>query len=219
VDGPRAILQAWIPGQEGGRAVADVLFGGVNPAGRLPVTMPRAPGQLPLYYNHKPSGACSQFHGDYSDLPASPLFCFGHGLSYTKFEYSDLEVSSAELTAGDLLGISCRLKNAGERAGEEVVQLYVRQPFVSVTRPVQELKGFVRIDLTPGETRRVEFILDTRQFAFYDTGMRFVVEPGTVELMVGASCRDIRLRGEARIVGEPAEVRRADLQPTRVVLD
>lgn len=218
-DGPGAILQAWIPGQEGGGAVADVLFGEANPAGRLPVTLPRAPGQLPLYYNHKPSGACSQFHGDYSDLSASPLFCFGHGLSYTRFEYSDLEVSSAEVTAGDLLEISCRVKNAGERAGEEVVQLYGRQPFASVTRPVQELKGFVRMELMPGQTRRATFILDIRQFAFYDTGMRFVVEPGTVEFRVGASCLDIRLRGEARIVGDPAEVRRVDVKPTSVVID
>lgn len=219
VDVPAAILQAWIPGQEGGRAVADVLFGDVNPAGRLPVTMPRAPGQLPLYYNHKPSGAFSQFHGDYSDLAASPLFCFGHGLSYTRFEYSELEVSSPEVTAKDLLEVSCRVKNVGERVGDEVVQLYVRQPFASVTRPVQELKGFARVEVMPGQTRRVRFALDIGHFAFYDTEMQFVVEPGTVEVMVGASCQDIRLHGEAQIVGEPAEVQRTDLRPTSVVID
>ena len=219
VDSPAAILQAWIPGQEGGRAVADVLFGDVNPAGRLPVTMPRAPGQLPLYYNHKPSGAFSQFHGDYSDLPASPLFCFGHGLSYTRFEYSDLEVSSHEVRAEDLLEISCRVKNVGERPGEEVVQLYVRQPVASLTRPVQELKGFSRVEIMPGQSRRVRFALDIRQFAFYDSEMRFVVEPGAVEIMVGASCQDIRLLGEARIAGECTEVRRADVTPTSVVTD
>jgi len=218
VDGPAAILQAWVPGQEGGHAVADVLFGVANPAGRLPVTMPRAPGQLPLYYNHKPSGAFSQFHGDYSDLPASPLFCFGHGLSYTRFEYSDLEVSSSEVTAQDLLEISCSVTNVGERSGDEVVQLYVRQPVASLTRPVQELKGFVRVDLEPRQTRRVRFVLDIRHFAFYDTEMRFVVEPGTVEIMVGASCQDLRLLGETKIVGECAEVRRADLRPTSVLL-
>jgi beta-glucosidase len=219
VEGPGAILQAWIPGQEGGRAVADVLFGAVNPAGRLPVTMPRAPGQLPLYYNHKPSGAYSQFHGDYADLPASPLFCFGHGLSYTSFAYSDFEVSASEVEAEDLLEVSCRLTNVGERLGEEVVQLYVRQPYASMTRPVQELKGFVRVELPPGQTRRVRFILDIRQFAFYDTEMRFVVEPGTVEIMVGASSQDIRLLGEARIVGEGTEVRRAAVQATSVRID
>ena len=219
VDSPAAILQAWIPGQEGGRAVADVLFGDVNPAGRLPVTMPRAPGQLPLYYNHKPSGAFSQFHGDYADLPASPLFCFGHGLSYTRFEYSDLELSSSEVTAEELLEVSCRVTNVGERAGDEVVQLYVRQPFASLTRPVQELKGFARVEVMPGQTRRVRFGLDIRHFAFYDTEMRFVVEPGAVEVMVGASSQDIRLHGEARIAGECTEVRRADVRPTSVVID
>jgi beta-glucosidase len=199
--------------------VADVLFGNVNPAGRLPVSMPRASGQLPFYYNHKPSGAFSQFHGDYSDLPATPLFCFGHGLSYTRFEYSDLEISSPEVTAEDLLEISCRVKNAGGRAGDEVVQLYVRQLFASATRPVQELKGFARVEVRPGRARRVRFILDMRQFAFYDAKMRFVVEPGTVEIMVGASSGDIRLLGEARIVGARTEVRRVDTRPTSVLLD
>jgi beta-glucosidase len=219
VDGPAAILQVWIPGQEGGLAVADVLFGDVNPAGRLPVTMPRAPGQLPLYYNHKPSGAFSQFHGDYSDLPASPLFCFGHGLSYTRFEYSDLEFSSSEVTTAELLEVSCRVTNVGESAGDEVCQLYVRQPFASLTRPVQELKGFARLEIMPGQSRRVRFALDIRHFAFYDTEMRFVVEPGAVEIMVGASCQDIRLHGEVRIVGECTEVLRADVMPTSVVID
>jgi beta-glucosidase len=219
VDMPGAILQAWIPGQEGGHAVADVLFGHVNPAGRLPVTMPRAPGQLPLYYNHKPSGAFSQFHGDYSDLPASPLFCFGYGLSYTRFEYGDLELSSDQVRAEDLLEVSCRVTNVGERAGDEVVQLYVRQPFASVTRPVQALKGFARVGLEAGQTRRVRFVLDIRHLAFYDTGMRFVVEPGTVELLVGASCQDIRLHGEARIAGERTEVRRTDVRPTSIEIE
>ena len=219
VDSPAAILQAWIPGQEGGHAVADVLFGDVNPAGRLPVTMPRAPGQLPLYYNHKPSGAYSQFHGDYADLPASPLFCFGHGLSYTRFEYSDLELSSSEVTAEELLEVSCRVTNVGERAGDEVVQLYVRQPFASLTRPVQELKGFARVEVMPGQTRRVRFGLDIRHFAFYDTEMRFVVEPGAVEVMVGASSRtfDFTVRPELR--ASAPRCRRADVRPTSVVVD
>ena len=219
VDAPGAILQAWIPGQQGGRAVAEVMFGAVNPGGRLPVTMPRSAGQLPLYYNHKPSGAFSQFHGDYSDLSASPLFCFGHGLSYTRFEYEDLELSSSEVTAMGCLEVACRVTNAGDCAGDEVVQLYVRQPFASVTRPVQELKGFARVELMPGRGRRVRFRIDMRQLAFYDTEMHLVVEPGEVEIMVGASSADIRLRGSVRIVGERAEVRRGDVQPTAVILD
>ena len=115
--------------------------------------------------------------------------------------------------------VSCKIENAGERAGEEVVQFYVRQPVASVTRPVQELKGFTRVELEPGQVGRIRFVLDIRHFAFYDTEMRFVVEPGPVEIMVGASCQDIRLRGAARIVGEGVEVCRADVKPTSVRID
>jgi beta-glucosidase len=118
-----------------------------------------------------------------------------------------------------LLEVSCRVTNVGESAGDEVCQLYVRQPFASLTRPVQELKGFARLEIMPGQSRRVRFALDIRHFAFYDTEMRFVVEPGAVEIMVGASCQDIRLHGEVRIVGECTEVLRADVMPTSVVID
>ena len=216
VDDVPALLEAWLPGEEGGHAIADVLFGRSSPAGRLPVTLPRAVGQLPLYYNHKPSGARSPLHGDYVDLSTQPLFPFGHGLSYTYFEYKDLQLGARELPATGTLEISLDVTNAGERAGEEVVQLYVRDRVASLTRPVKELKGFLRLGLEPGETRTAVFELDLGQLAFYDADMVFLVEPGTVEIMLGSSSEAIWLRGEIEITGPPRRLRSTDVAPTRV---
>lgn len=216
VDDVPALLEAWLPGEEGGHAIADVLFGRTSPAGRLPVTLPRAVGQLPLYYNHKPSGARSPLHGDYVDLSTQPLFPFGHGLSYTHFEYKDLQLGARELPATGTLEISLDVTNAGERAGEEVVQLYVRDRVASLTRPVKELKGFLRLGLEPGETRTAVFELDLGQLAFYDADMVFLVEPGTVEIMLGSSSEAIWLRGEIEITGPPRRLRSTDVAPTRV---
>ncbi|MCH7707266.1 MAG: glycoside hydrolase family 3 C-terminal domain-containing protein, partial [Myxococcales bacterium] len=216
VDDVPALLEAWLPGEEGGHAIADVLFGRSSPAGRLPVTLPRAVGQLPLYYNHKPSGARSPLHGDYVDLSTQPLFPFGHGLSYTHFEYKDLQLGARELPATGTLEISLDVTNAGERAGEEVVQLYVRDCVASLTRPVKELKGFLRLGLEPGETRTAVFELDLGQLAFYDADMVFLVEPGTVEIMLGSSSEAIWLRGEIEITGPPRRLRSIDVAPTRV---
>ena len=216
VDDVPALLEAWLPGEEGGHAIADVLFGRTSPAGRLPVTLPRAVGQLPLYYNHKPSGARSPLHGDYVDLSTQPLFPFGHGLSYTHFEYKDLQLGARELPATGTLEISLDVTNAGERAGEEVVQLYVRDRVASLTRPVKELKGFLRLGLEPGETRTAVFELDLGQLAFYDADMVFLVEPGTVEIMLGSSSEAIWLRGEIEITGPPRRLRSIDVAPTRV---
>ena len=216
VDDVPALLEAWLPGEEGGHAIADVLFGRSSPAGRLPVTLPRAVGQLPLYYNHKPSGARSPLHGDYVDLSTQPLFPFGHGLSYTHFEYKDLQLGARELPATGTLEISLDVTNAGERAGEEVVQLYVRDRVASLTRPVKELKGFLRLGLEPGETRTAVFELDLGQLAFYDADMVFLVEPGTVEIMLGSSSEAIWLRDEIEITGPPRRLRSTDVAPTRV---
>jgi beta-glucosidase len=216
VDRVPAILEAWLPGEEGGRAVADVLFGAAAPGGRLPLTLPRAVGQLPLYYNHKPSGARSQFWGDYADLPTTPLFPFGHGLSYTMFEYANLELSARELTATETLRISFDVTNTGERAGEEVVQLYVCDRVASVTRPVKELKGFQRLALEPGQTRRVTFSLDLRQLAFYDLDMNSVVEPGEVAIWVGSSSEDLRLEDSVVVTGTRQPVSAAEAKPTGV---
>jgi beta-glucosidase len=202
-----AIVEAWLPGEEGGTAVADVLFGDYNPAGRLPVCLPRAVGQVPIYYAHKPSGGRSQWKGDYVGLSSKPLFPFGHGLSFTTFEYADLEVSPAAIGADDTVSIRCRVTNGGARSGEEVVQLYLRDAIGSITRPVQELKGFARIALAPGEAKTVAFEVAADQLAFHDREMRLVVEPGAIEVMVGASCEDIRLRGSFDIVAPGREVR------------
>jgi beta-glucosidase len=211
-----AILEAWIPGEEGGRAVADVLFGAAAPGGRLPVTLPRAVGQLPLYYNHKPSGARSQFWGDYADLPATPLFPFGHGLSYTSFAYANLALSSQRPAATETLEIAFDVCNTGDRAGDEVAQLYVCDRVASVTRPVKELKGFVRLSLQPGETRRVTLALDLAQLAFYDRDMRLVVEPGEVAIWVGGSSEDLRLEASVVVTGEPRFVDCGSARPTEV---
>ena len=187
-----AVLLAWYPGEEGGNAVADVLFGDHAPAGRLPITFPMAEGQLPLYYDHKPTGRGD----DYLDLIGKPLFPFGFGLSYTEFAYSTLVVEPATIAAGGAVRVRCRVRNAGARAGDEVVQLYVRDELASAARPVMQLAGFRRVHLAPGEEREVVFELPAEQLSMLDADMRRVVEPGTFRIMVGASSADIRLRGE-----------------------
>jgi beta-glucosidase len=201
-----AILEAWLPGEEGALAVADALFGEYNPGGKLPVTFPRSAGQLPIFYGRKPSGGKSYNFNDYIDESAQPLFAFGHGLSYTTFDYRSLSISPGEVAPDGVVVIECEVANSGEWAGGEVVQLYVRDEVASVTRPVQELKGFRRVHLQPGESCKVQFHLSAAQLAFYDSHMRYVVEPGWVEVMIGSSSADIRLRGRFEIVGETIEI-------------
>jgi len=195
-----AVVEAWLPGEEGGPAIADILFGDVNPGGKLPMTFPRTVGQIPIFYNHKPSGGRSHWRGDYVSLSAAPLFPFGHGLSYTRFEFSNLCIDPPRVEVGSVR-ISLDIKNIGERTGDEVVQLYVRDEFASVPRPVKELKGFKRIKLGPGETRSVEFDLSVDQLGFYDEEIHLVLEPGTIRVMVGSSSEDIRLSGSFEILG------------------
>jgi beta-glucosidase len=204
-----AILEAWLPGEEGGAAVAAVLFGAVNPGGKLPVSFPRSSGQVPLTYNHTPSGGHSNWYGDYMDLPASPVYAFGHGLSYTTFEYSDLHISPEKPVAGGQVDISLSVKNIGKVAGDEVVQLYVCDEYARVPRPVIELKGFFRIPLGPGECRKLTFHLPVNLLAFYDPDRKLIVEAGTVWIMLGSSSADVRLRGALEIVG-PSPVRIAE---------
>jgi beta-glucosidase len=189
VDG---VIDVWYPGEEGGHAVADVLFGDTNPAGRLPITFPMSEGQLPLVYNHKPTGRGD----DYLDLTGHPLFPFGYGLSYTTFEYSDLIITPAEIPATGTVTVRCKVKNTGAVAGDEVVQLYVRDVLATVARPVMMLEGFSRVHLAPGEEREVAFALSKSELQMLDADMRWVVEPGTFRVLVGSSSRDIRLRGE-----------------------
>ena len=197
-----AVLEAWLPGEEGGKAVAEVLFGEANPGGKLPVTFPRSAGQLPLIYYAKPSGKRSHWYGDYVDSPVTPLYPFGHGLSYTTFEYSDIEVSKEQASIGESVAISVSVKNSGAVPGDEVVQMYVHQRYASIPRPVKELKGYARVRLNPGESRRIKFDLPVDQLAFYDQKLSLVLEPGMVDVMVGSSSEDIRLHGSFEIVGE-----------------
>jgi beta-glucosidase len=190
-----AVIDAWYPGEAGGTAVADVLFGDANPAGRLPITFPMAEGQLPLRYNHKPTGRGD----DYLDLTGQPLFPFGFGLSYTTFEYADLAIEPATLGIQGAATISFTVRNAGALAGDEVTQLYIRDVLASVARPVMQLAGFQRVRLAPGESKRVSIPLSTDQLRMLDRDMRWVVEPGSVRIMVGSSSKDIRLREELTV--------------------
>jgi beta-glucosidase len=191
LDAVPAVLDVWYPGEAGGEAVADVLFGDCDPAGRLPITFPVAEGQLPLVYNHKPTGRGD----DYLDLTGQPLFPFGYGLSYTTFEYRDLVIAKPTMRITDSTTVRCTVKNAGTIAGDEVVQLYLHDELASVARPVTELKGFTRVRLQPGEACGVEFAITPAMLAMLDRDLVSVVEPGDVRVMIGASSKDIRLRG------------------------
>lgn len=190
-----AILETWFAGTQGGNAIADVLFGDVNPGGKLPVTFPRAVGQIPLYYNHfntgRPPDINSKYTSKYLDLPWTPLFPFGYGLSYTQFKITNLQLSASRIPANGKLTVSVDVENVGKRAGDEVVQLYIRDVAASMTRPVKELKGFERVRLEPGMKRRVEFALNPEQLGFYNRKMSFVVEPGDFKVMVGPNSQDL----------------------------
>jgi beta-glucosidase len=192
VDDAPAILEAWFPGVQAGPAVADVLFGKVNPGGKLPVSFPRRLGQVPIYYNHEPTGRpCNpqvKWNSRHRDIPScSPLFVFGHGLSYTTFEVSDLRLSSATVSKNGSLQASVTVKNTGGRKGDEVVQLYLHDPVASISQPVRRLRGFERVTLDPGQTRTVTFTLDKSDFGFYDNRGKFVVEPGQIDIYAGNS--------------------------------
>jgi len=191
-----AILETWFAGSQAGNAIADVLFGDVNPGGKLPATFPRAVGQVPLYYNHKNTGrppdAKNKYTSKYLDVDWRPLFPFGYGLSYTQFKITNLQLSAQRIPLNGRLSVSVAVENTGKRAGDEVVQLYIRDTAASVTRPVKELKGFQRITLRPGEKKQVEFVLTAQQLGFWNRQMRFTVEPGEFKVMVGPNSEDLR---------------------------
>jgi beta-glucosidase len=190
-----AILESWMGGSQGGHAIADILFGDVNPGGKLPVTFPRSVGQSPMYYNYlntgRPPEAENKYTSKYLDMPWTPLFPFGFGLSYTKFKISNLQLSAPSIVANGKLTVSVDVENTGQRAGDEVVQLYIRDPVASLSRPVKELKGFQRVTLQPGQKRKVEFVLDREHLGFWNRQMRFVVEPGEFRVMVGSNSVDV----------------------------
>jgi beta-glucosidase len=201
-----AIIEAWFPSEEGANAITDVLFGDVNPGGKLPMTFPRAVGQVPVFYAHKPSGGRSHWKTDYVEMPVTPQYAFGHGLSYTQFDYGNLRITADNARAGGEVTVQVDLTNSGARAGDEIVQVYTHQFVPRVTRPVQELKAFKRITLEPGETATLVFTLPINQLGFYDLEHRYVVQPGTVDVMVGSSSQDIRCSGSFEISGQVMDV-------------
>ena len=201
-----AVLLTWFPGSEAGNAIADVVFGDYNPSAKLTTTFPRTVGQVPIYYNHfntgRPSpddGPSRNFRTGYTDLEQTPAYPFGYGLSYTKFDYSDLKISSDKMKEGEKVEYSFTVENSGKYAGEEIVQLYIRDRFASVVRPVKELRDFVKIKLEPGEKKTVIFVIDKEKLSFYNDELDRVTEPGFFDVMIGASSADIRLKAELEL--------------------
>ncbi|PYP50449.1 MAG: beta-glucosidase, partial [Gemmatimonadetes bacterium] len=182
-----AILDGWYLGQETGTAVAEALFGDINPAGKLPVTVARHVGQLPVFYNHKPSA-----RRGYVFDTTQPLFPFGYGLSYTTFTYSNLRVAPARMGPQERTTVSVDVTNTGARAGDEVAQLYIRDVVSTATQPVKQLRGFRRVTLQPGETRTVTFEIGPEHLAYHGPDMKRVVEPGRFDVMVGGNSVDVR---------------------------
>lgn len=195
-----AILYTWWLGTEAGNSIADVLFGDVNPSAKLPMTFPREVGQIPIYYNHFNTGRPAKndtdlnYTSSYIDLSNSPKFPFGFGLSYTTFQYSDLKLSNNKMKNNESIEVTVKITNTGKYVGEEVVQLYLRDKFGSVVRPIKELKGFEKIKLNVGETKTVKFVIDNQKLSFYNDKLEFKSEPGDFDLMIGASSEDIRLK-------------------------
>ena len=195
-----AILYTWWLGTEAGNAIADVLFGDYNPSGKLPMSFPREEGQIPIYYNHFNTGrpaaneTATNYVSAYTDLKNSPKFPFGFGLSYTTFDYSDLKLSKNKIKSTETIEVSMTITNSGKVAGEEVVQLYLRDKVGSVVRPIIELKDFQKIKLNAGETKTVKFTIDKQKLSFYNTDLKWITEPGDFDLMIGSSSSDIRLK-------------------------
>lgn len=190
IDDVPSILDVWYPGDAGGDAIADVLFGDYNPAGRLPITFPVHEAQLPLYYNHKPTGRGD----DYINLTGKPLFPFGYGLSYTTFSYDDIKIDATSISKDQITTVRFKVTNTGEFDGDEVVQLYLRDILASVARPIMELKGFQRVHLKKGETKELSFEITPEMLTMLNEGMNRVVEPGDFRIMIGSSSNDIKLR-------------------------
>jgi beta-glucosidase len=197
-----AIVEAWRPGERGGEAVADVLFGDYNPSGRLAITIPRHVGQLPAYYNYKPAKAywIREEKRGYVDMPATPLYPFGYGLSYTRYEYSNLRIDPPQIRPEGTARVSVEVKNTGDRSGTETVQLYIHETAGPVATPVKQLRGFERVDLKPGETKDVTLTLTAEDLQLLDRDMHWRVTPGDFEIMVGKSSEDLPLKGVLKVV-------------------
>jgi beta-glucosidase len=212
-----ALIQLYPPGEEGGSGLADILTGAASPSGRLPVTMPRSVGQVPNHYGYRAGGRVPMVFNDYTDSPPTPLFAFGHGLSYTSFAYEQLAVHGT--TTLEPVEVRAIIRNTGERAGEEVVQLYVQDQVASTARPDRMLIGFARVALEPGQARAVGFTVHPSRLAFYDPQMRFVAEPGAFWFGVGASSADVRTEQVVELRGPVAEYRQREIVATRVVVE
>lgn len=201
-DNVPAIVYTWWLGTEAGNAIANVLFGDYNPSGKLPMTFPREVGQVPIYYNHfstgrpAPNENSTGYVSSYIDLKNSPKFPFGYGLSYTQFNYTDLKLSSTKMKSNETIKVSFQLSNVGKVAGEEVVQLYIKDKFGSVVRPVLELKDFQKVKLNAGESKTIEFTIDKEKLSFYNDKIEWTAEPGDFELMIGTSSADIKLKSD-----------------------
>ena len=214
VNAAAAILQSWCPGEEGGNGIADVLFGLVNPSGRLPVTMPRTVGQVPIHHDYRAGGGRSQFYRDYTDSSTKPLFGFGHGLSYTTFGYGPLSAASG--STADPVRLGVHVTNTGARFGHEIVQLYVRDEIASVARPMEQLVGFAKVGLEPGQTRAVEFVVHPSRLAFFDAAMRFVVEPGAFTFSIGPAGA-VRATAAVTLDGNVVEYKQREIVATEVL--
>jgi len=201
-----AIMYTWWLGSEAGHAMANVLFGDYNPAGKLPMTFPRSEGQIPLFYSYKNTGRPPLNENDrryrsiYLDLPNTPRYAFGYGLSYTQFALTNLELNKTSIHSSDSILVNCTVKNTGKYAGEEVVQLYLQDMFASVTRPLKELKDFKKVMLQPGESKKLQFVIDKNKLAFYDQQMNWTAEPGEFNLMLGTSSDKISLEKKFQLI-------------------
>jgi beta-glucosidase len=193
-----SILETWFPGIEAGNAIADVLFGNYNPSGKLSITFPRNVGQIPIYYNHKRTGRpyngedFAKFKSNYLDVSNEPLYPFGYGLSYTTFSYSDVQLNKTDLKGNDRLIATITVTNTGKVAGEETVQLYITDPVASVTRSVEDLKGFQKITLQPGEIKAVSFNITPDDLKFYNNGLKYDWESGDFIIRIGGNSRDLK---------------------------
>jgi len=206
IEASNAVLEAWVPGEEGAGAIASALLGELNPGGKLPVSIARSVGQVPVFYNYKPSGMRSNIYGDYVNESVKPLFPFGHGLSYTQFEYSNLSLDEGSAGLDEALRVSLDVSNIGKVAGDEVVQLYTSDEYAEFPRPVKELRAFVRLHLLPGEKNSIRFNLPINMLAYYGEGLKLVLEPGTVKILVGSSSEDIRLQAAFEVRGESKQI-------------
>jgi beta-glucosidase len=190
IDKVDGIMAVWYPGEEGGNAVANLLFGKCSPSGRTPITWPLNEAQLPLVYNHKPTGRGD----DYNNLSGQPLFPFGFGLSYTSFEYSDLAFDKKEISVSDSFTATFKIKNTGKYDGDEVIQLYIRDVLASLAQPIIALKDFRRVHLKAGEEQTLSFTVTPKMLSLLDGDLKQVVEPGDFRILIGSSSKDIRLR-------------------------